>query len=198
MKIRPRFRIQTLLALTALCAVGIPAALIPGGYIFFLPLLGILVLAYLWLHAYRKWKADPKPRTKYTFALLTIVWLGSAVSFIALSDVAHRRFEVVRYATEQRAAALSLEDPTQFRDIALELQAKLVALPVDQRVVPGDSPDLPDAIRSLRPISVIASDHYIKIKMTPDGGALIAYCEDSIFPRVNCPSIVSDLFYYPH
>ena len=196
--VRPRISIQSLFAFTAFCAAAIPATVVPGGYIFFLPILGILALTFLWVHAFRKWKNDSKRWAKYAFALITIALLSSTVTFIALIDVAHRRFEVVRYATEQRTAALSIDDPERFRDIALELRAKLVALPSHQRIISGNSPKLPEAIRSIRPISVIASDHYIAIKMTPDGGSLIAYREDSTFPRVSCPAIVSDLFYYPY
>lgn len=151
-----------------------------------------------WWHTYRTWRANSRPLAKYTLWLLTIALLGSAAVFIALIDVAHSRFEYVRYATEQRAAALSIDDPERFRTIALELQAKLLTLPADQRILSGVSPDLPPEIRAIRPISVFANNDYIAIKMTPDGGALIAYRKDSTFTRVNCPSIVPDLFYYPY
>lgn len=184
--------------LTAFCSVSIPAVLISGGYIFYLPLLGILMLGSLWVRVYQGSGAIPDPWRKYTLSILSILLLASSITFIALRDVAYRQFDSVRYATEQRAAAPNIEQPEHFREIALDLRARLSTLPSQERIVDGSSPDLPDEIRAIRPISVIASDDYITIKMTPDGGALIAYREDSNMVRVNSTQIVPDLFYYPY
>jgi hypothetical protein len=195
-----QFGIRSLLVVMVVASLGVPAICIPGGSYYFLPLLWLFVLVLVFIAIVRKRSKSQRPLrlTKdYPLIGVGLVLLFSSVGFVMLADVAMERYATLRSTSEGRSRALAIKDPEHFRDVSLELRSRLMTLPVDQRVVSGQSPDLPREIRSLEPVRITANANYIDIQMTQDGGSLVAYPLDGTFPHVLSRRLAPCLYYWP-
>ena len=114
-----------------------------------------------------------------------------------LADVAWARFRDLNYVSRQFKRIQQLEDPEQFRRIALELHGKLMQRDPDDRLIEGDSRLVPREIKNVQPVSILASEHYLSIKMTHTGDSVVViYPSESTFGRVSSYRIAKDFYYW--
>lgn len=196
-----QFGARSLLVATVMFAIAVPAFLTPGGMYFYLPLLFVFFLSVTFAALLLKWLKTPSrgPIAKQIPLLLVAVsLLLSIVAFAMLFDVAIDRFETVRFNTTQRQAALTIADPGSFRDACLTLHSQMIASSGIGKVLDGTAHDLPPEIRAINPIKITASDHYINIQVTRDGGSLVAYPLDGTFAHVRSRKLAECLYYWPN
>ena len=196
-----QFGTRSILVATVMFAIAVPAFFIPGGMYFYLPLLFVFFLSVTFAALLLKWLKTPSrgPIAKQIPLLLVAVsLLLSIVAFAMLFDVAIDRFETVRFNTTQRQAALTIADPERFRDVCLNLHSQMIASSSIGKVLDGTAHDLPPEIRAINPIKITASDHYINIQVTRDGGSLVAYPLDGTFAHVRSRKLAECLYYWPN
>ncbi len=196
-----QFGTRSILVATVMVAIVVPAFFIPGGIYFYLPLLLVFSLSVTCAALLLRWLKTPSrgPVAKQIpLLLVSVSLLLSIVAFAMLFDVAIDRFKAVRFNTTQRQAALTISDPESFRDVCLTLHSQMIASSSIVNVLDGTAHDLPPEIRAINPIKITASDHYINIQMTRDGGSLVAYPLDGTFPHVRGRKLAECLYYWPN
>ena len=188
----PTYSIGTLLILTAVAALLIPAIAFPGAHLIYLPALAILLVAIALLRS-----ARGLPSHRIKFASLLVLFVLLVLGFASLFDIASSKYQETSLFAEQFKRVTSLDDPRNFRAIALTLHSKLMSKNVDQRIISGDSALIPAEIRNVKPASIVASENYLTINMTPSGESqIVIYPSGSPFPRVSSLKIVEDFYYW--
>ena len=188
----PTYSIGTLLLLTVVAAIAIPALLYPGAYLVYLPALAILLTAIALVRSVRQF-----PKRRIQSIGLTVLLALFVFGFISLFDIAAEQYRQTSLFTEQFQRVVSLDDPKSFRSKSLVLHSQLIAKNVDQRTISGDSDLIPLEIRQVKPVSIVASENYLTINMTPSGESqIVIYPPNSQFPRVSSFKIIDDFYYW--
>lgn len=195
-----RFGTRSLLITTVLVAIGIPAFVFPGGIFLFLPILLLFLLSIAFVILWFNWRgATSRGPIHRQLPLLAVAlaMLAVAITLVLLFDVAWDQYSKVRFNDAQRARALKIPDLEGFRDKCLELHTILKARSGSERVLYATSHEVPQEIRAINPISITASDDFISIQVTRDGGAIVAYPLDGSFPHVRSRKLTDCLYYWP-
>ena len=178
--------------LTAVTALLIPAFALPGAYLIYLPILAILLSFIALVRSARKL---PKHRIQFAGWLILLVLL--VLGFASLFDIASNKYQETSLFAEQFKRVTNLDDPSIFRSKALALHSELMSKNLDQRMISGDSALVPAEMRRVKPVSIIASENYLTINMTPSGESqIVIYPSDSQFPRVSSFKIIDDFYYW--
>ena len=196
-----QFGTRSLLIATIVVAIGVPLFAFSGGIYFYLPLLLVFLLTLGFGTLFLNWlKTSPRPPflKQWPMMAVALLLLLSISSFVMLYDVAYDRYSTVRFNDTQRRRAVEMSNPVHFRDVCLSLHSRLIASPIEERVLDCSSGHLPPEIKAINPILVTVSDHYISIQVTRDGGALVAYPLDGTFPHVRSRKLADCLYYWPN
>lgn len=195
-----QFGTRTLFVATVIVAMSIPAFLHPGGVYLYLPMLLVfllmLAMAVLLFNWYRAPVRPPLLTQRRLLAVALLLFLTIS-AFVMLYDVALERYALDRFNESQKQRVLNIRDFERLRDVCLDLHASLTTKPGAERTVDGASEDLPGEIKALNPILITASDHYINIQVTRNGGSVLAYPLDGTFPHVSSRKLADCLYYWP-
>ena len=188
----PTYSIGTLLLFTLVAALAIPAFVYPGAYLVYLPALAILLTAIALARSVSQF-----PKRRIQSIGLTVLLALFVFGFISLFDIAAEQYRQASLFTEQFQRVVSLDDPKRFRSKSLVLHSQLMAKNVDQRTISGDSALIPVEIRQVKPVSIVASENYLTINMTPSGESqIVIYPPKSQFPRVSSFKVIDDFYYW--
>lgn len=188
----PSYSIGSLFVLTAAAALLIPVFMYPGAYLIYLPTLGILLTGVALVRSVRQY-----PKRRLQSVCLTVLLASIVFAFVSLFDIAANQYREASLFAEQFKRVTQLEDPEGFRSTALALHAQLMIADDDQRLISGDSELVPEEIRKLNPVSIIASEYYLVINMTPSGESrLVIYPSDSTFGRVTAFKVADDFYFW--
>ena len=160
MTMRPaQFSIRSLMIAILLCGIAVPAMIFPGGHLVYLPLIPIFVLAlttYRILFGLIRFPRKLSVRNHwsvFTSGFLLVASIAVYASFFELTSVL---FVDKQFASVQRGRIEGIDNPEALRDVALQLHAELIRLPVRERTLDGESGQLPPELAVLRPTTVEA------------------------------------------
>ena len=188
----PSYSINTLLLVTAMAALLIPALVFPSAYLVYLPVLAIFLTCTALVRSLRE-----LPKYRLRCVGLTILLTLLVFGFASLFDIASSKYRETTLFVEQFKRVASLDDPRTFRLKALALHAQLMSKSVGERLISGDSELVPAEIRHVHPVTIVASENYLTINMTPSGESqIVIYPSESKFPRVSSFKIADDFYYW--
>ena len=163
-----QFSIRHLLLITTLCGLGVASLFVTGGYLIYFPFLVVLVLAIITWRLLAVQRRTPRPltlRNHWPILLVLGMLTTTLIFYVPLFRMALDQFTAKQFAEKRKLATLGIQNPTEFRDIALKLHSSLIKGPVHERQLNGDSEKLPPEILSLKPLSVLATDEHLFVNM---------------------------------
>lgn len=151
-----------------LCALAFASTLIAGGYLVYLPLIPIIVFGLMTLSlAVGHIRAPKKLSAQSHWAIFCSCFLliASVAIHASLFEFTSGLFADKQFAVAQRSRIDGIEDPERLRDIALQIHARLVQLPIVERTLDGGSEEIPSEIDVLQPMSIKADPDHLFIRM---------------------------------
>ena len=169
-----QFSLGNILVAILVCAFLVMATFVPKGYLIYLPLSGLTLLAYSAARILQNKNGSSSYRLR-NFVIIGTLFAMTAIFFASIFNFAVDEMARSKDEVHSRIRALDQINPEELKMACLELHSKLICKAPDQRTLNADSSEIPESIKKLRPRLVIANPDSIFIKMALSGSGIAAY-----------------------
>jgi len=163
-----RFTIKHLLFVITIGAFVIATIAFSGGYLVYLPFLIILITGFATLR--QTWHHFSSPKSlslvnHWKLGLFGSLCIASIVLYVPMSGYAFSSFASKQEINQNRQRILGLNEPEATRKACRQLHAILMAMPLGEQHIDGDSKHIPPDIACLNPISIFAKKNVLHISL---------------------------------